>query len=164
MYQNLPSLNALRVFEAAARHLSFTLAARELFVTHGAVSKQIKQLEEYLGFPLFIRMHRRLELTPEGERYLPSVTRSLALLNSATRELMATPDTQQSLAINNPKDLQQILIRDAFPRESDHLLKETLCVTHTTFSLSSQNTQTDLADLNILLLGYAVQMVYNFSR
>lgn len=69
----LPKINAqthawLKVFAVSARHLSFTLAAEELHVTTGAVSQQIKQLESRLGFKLFRRLPRRLELTAEGRR------------------------------------------------------------------------------------------------
>lgn len=67
--RRLPPLNALRGFEAAARHLSFTKAADELHVTQGAVSRQIRDLETYLGQPVFRRMTRRVELTSEGERF-----------------------------------------------------------------------------------------------
>ena len=63
-----PSLNALRVFEASARHLSFTRAASELHVTQAAVSRHIRQLESELGKPLFVRLHRSVELTPAGRR------------------------------------------------------------------------------------------------
>jgi DNA-binding transcriptional LysR family regulator len=66
-HYSLPSLNALAAFEAAARHLSLTRAASELNVTPGAVSKQVKMLEDEIGRPLFIRLHRALQLTPEGE-------------------------------------------------------------------------------------------------
>ncbi len=66
-HYNLPSLNALAAFESAARHLSLTRAAGELNVTPGAVSKQVKMLEDEVGRPLFIRLHRALRLTPEGE-------------------------------------------------------------------------------------------------
>lgn len=97
---NLPPLNALRAFESAARHLSFTLAAKELFVTHGAISKQIKTLEQYLGLPLFIRLHRRLQLTDEGSHYLPSIQVALQSINHATLELQQQPLRLQSLAIN----------------------------------------------------------------
>ncbi|MDX5593992.1 LysR substrate-binding domain-containing protein [Pseudovibrio sp. SPO723] len=62
----LPSLTALRAFESASRHLNMSRAAEELFRTHGAVSRQIKQLEEELGYPLFVRGGRLLELTDEG--------------------------------------------------------------------------------------------------
>lgn len=63
---NFPSLNGLAAFEAAGRHMSFTEAASELNVTPGAVSKQIKQLESEVGAPLFVRLHRSLDLTAEG--------------------------------------------------------------------------------------------------
>jgi LysR family glycine cleavage system transcriptional activator len=70
MTRKLPPLNALRAFEAAARNLSFTVAGNELGVTHGAVSKQVRALEYWLGLNLFRRLNRRLELTEAGERYL----------------------------------------------------------------------------------------------
>jgi DNA-binding transcriptional LysR family regulator len=60
----LPPLNPLRAFEAAARHLSFKLAAHELHVTPGAISQQVKTLEDRLGLPLFDRLHKQLVLTP----------------------------------------------------------------------------------------------------
>jgi LysR family transcriptional regulator of beta-lactamase len=72
---NLP-LNALRAFEAAARHLSFTRAGLELRVTQAAVSHQVKGLEEILGVPLFRRLPRGLALTAEGEALLPVLTDS----------------------------------------------------------------------------------------
>lgn len=66
-HYHLPSLNALAAFEAAARHLSLTRAAAELNVTPGAVSKQVKALEDELGCALFLRLHRALALTPAGD-------------------------------------------------------------------------------------------------
>ncbi len=74
MSRNLPSPVSLRAFEAAARHLSFTLAAEELFVTQSAVSHQVKALEQDLGIRLFLRLTRQLRLTDAGER-LQSVLR-----------------------------------------------------------------------------------------
>lgn len=65
--KNLPSLNALRAFEAVARHLSFTKAAIELCVTQGAVSRHVKNLEEELNLQLFLRQPNKLKLTHEGE-------------------------------------------------------------------------------------------------
>src|ERR1700756_3781602 len=73
MMRTLPPLNTLKAFEAAARHLSFTLAGAELFVTHGAVSRQVQALEDWLGAKLFRRLNRRLELTEAGQRYLSEV-------------------------------------------------------------------------------------------
>jgi LysR family transcriptional regulator, glycine cleavage system transcriptional activator len=71
MPRKLPPLNALRAFEAAARHLSFTKAAEELHVTQAAISHQVKALEQHLGLALFRRLNRRLVLTESGQLYLP---------------------------------------------------------------------------------------------
>ena len=73
MSQQLPPLNALRTFEAVARLKSFTKAADELSVTRAAVSHQIKNLEDYVGFPLFARHTRSISLTPAGEAALPKL-------------------------------------------------------------------------------------------
>jgi LysR family transcriptional regulator, glycine cleavage system transcriptional activator len=70
-------LNALRAFEAAGRHMSFTIAAEELNVTQVAVSRQVRVLEEYLEIPLFVRGHRSLTLTEDGEHLLASISRAL---------------------------------------------------------------------------------------
>ena len=100
MYAHLPPLNSQRAFESAARLMSFTLASKELFVTHGAISKQVKILEEYVGMPLFIRQHRSLRLTDEGEMYFVSVQSALQTINSASADLMIQPLQAQTLAIN----------------------------------------------------------------
>ena len=76
MPERLPPLSALRTFEAAARHLSFTRAAGELHVTQAAVSHQIRALEEDLGVLLFRRLNRRLLLTDEGQLLMPAVRRA----------------------------------------------------------------------------------------
>src|SRR5437879_9730233 len=70
----LPPLNALRAFEAAARHLSFKLAAHELHVTPAAVGQQVKALEARLGVRLFERLHKQLVLTEAGQAYLPAMS------------------------------------------------------------------------------------------
>ncbi|MCL1148024.1 transcriptional regulator GcvA [Shewanella marinintestina] len=100
MYSHLPPLNALRAFEAAARLMSFTLAGKELFVTHGAISKQVKQLEDFVGIALFIRQHRSLKLTDEGERYFVHAQAALQTINNATSDLITQPLRTQTLAIN----------------------------------------------------------------
>lgn len=89
MHRQLPPLNTLTAFEAAARHLSFTKAAQELHVTQAAISHQIKHLEERLGFKLFRRMNRSLLLTEEGQIYLPTVRDTLERLATATEHLLA---------------------------------------------------------------------------
>jgi len=86
---DLPPLDALRVFEAAARHASFNAAAQELHLTASAVSHRIRALEDQLQVPLFIRAHRRVELTADGARFAESVADALAILRSATRRLAA---------------------------------------------------------------------------
>ena len=87
MAERLPPLNALRCFDIAAKHLSFTKAAAELNVTHSAVSHQIKALEEWLGAPLFRRINRGLVLTDAGQAYLKPVRDSFERLGEATRRL-----------------------------------------------------------------------------
>ena len=76
-------LNALRVFEAAARHLSFTRAGAELFLSQSAVSRQIQQLEAQLGTALFVRRTRALLLTDAGQRYYRDVSQALHQLREA---------------------------------------------------------------------------------
>lgn len=87
MTYRLPSLNTLRAFEAAARHLSFKTAASELGVTPGAVSQQVKKLESSLGVALFRRLAHGLLLTEAGETYLPRVTKVFEDLTEATEEI-----------------------------------------------------------------------------
>jgi LysR family glycine cleavage system transcriptional activator len=83
----LPSLNGLRAFEAAARHLSFTKAAEELNVTQTAISHQIKRLEQELGLRLFLRQNRTLTLTNEAREYLPGIRAAFQDLRLATERL-----------------------------------------------------------------------------
>src|SRR5471032_1487537 len=80
-------LNALRAFEASARHLSFTRAAMELHVTQNAVSAQVKNLEERLGVPLFRRLPRGLALTDEGTALLPSLSDSFERMRVVLEQL-----------------------------------------------------------------------------
>jgi LysR family transcriptional regulator, glycine cleavage system transcriptional activator len=87
MNHRFPSLPALRVFEAAARHQSFTKAARELNVTQAAVSHQVRALEDQLGIPLFRRSTRRLTLTREGLRLQPAATEAFDILRQALTEI-----------------------------------------------------------------------------
>lgn len=81
------SLDLLRGFRAAARHLSFTRAARELFVTQSAISHEVKTLEEQLGTPLFARANRSLKLTRAGEQLYRAADEALALIDSAADEV-----------------------------------------------------------------------------
>ena len=87
MTARLPSLNGLRAFEAAARHLSFTRAASELNVTQTAISHQIRRLEQELGVRLFLRRNRALQLTAEARDYLPGIRAAFNDLRLATDRL-----------------------------------------------------------------------------
>jgi LysR family transcriptional regulator, glycine cleavage system transcriptional activator len=89
MARRLPSLNALKAFEAAARHQSFTNAAGELFVTHAAISRHVRDLEEWLGTELFVRTGRGVELTDAGRRYGGRLTPMFDNVAEATREAAA---------------------------------------------------------------------------
>lgn len=97
----LPPLGALRTFEAAARHTSFTRAASELFVTPGAVSRQIGALEEFIGFALFERSNRDVKLTPAGQAYARAIGAAFAQIMEATRQLQASGQ-QAPLRISAP--------------------------------------------------------------
>lgn len=90
MNKSLPPLGWFRAFESAARHLNFTHAADELNLTQSAVSQHIRSLESRLGCPLFIRQHRKLVLTDEGRRLLPTVRKSITQLKEATQAFDGT--------------------------------------------------------------------------
>lgn len=99
--RKLPPLNALKSFEAAARHLSFTKAAEELFVTQAAVSHQVKALEDYLAMPLFLRRNRSLLLTEAGQNYYLDIKSILEQLTQATNKLMLSSE-RGSLTVSVP--------------------------------------------------------------
>lgn len=85
--RRLPPLKALPVFERAAEFLSFSAAAQELHVTHGAVSRQMKSLEAHLGVQLFRRSTRRLELTEAGSALLPAVRTALDIVEGSAQRV-----------------------------------------------------------------------------
>src|SRR5687768_2622168 len=89
---NLPPLTAVRAFEAAARHQSFTKAAEELGMTQAAVSYQVKVLEDRLGKPLFLRLPKKVELSETGRRLAPAVAAAFHGLHAAFSELKETDD------------------------------------------------------------------------
>ncbi len=91
----LPPLNAVRAFEAAARHLSMTLAAAELNVTPGAVSRQVRSLEDFLGVRLLHRGHQQISLTRQGADYFRGVTKAIDALRDATQLLKRRAQRKQ---------------------------------------------------------------------
>jgi DNA-binding transcriptional LysR family regulator len=95
----LPPLDLLVGFEAAARHLSFTKAGEELFLTQSAVSRQIKELEDRLGVPLFERRHRALSLTDAGQQFYASAAQVIATMRSATERLRSQAGRQRPLSV-----------------------------------------------------------------
>lgn len=95
MENRLPPLNALRAFEAAARLGSFTAAAEALHVTHGAVSRQVRALEDWLGLALFARHGRRVLLTEQGRDYLHAVQTGFDTIIAATRRLAESRSRRQ---------------------------------------------------------------------
>ena len=115
MTARLPSLNGLRAFEAAARHLSFTLAASELNVTQTAISHQIRRLEEELGIRLFVRQNRALTLTPEAREYLPGVRAAFNDLRLATDRLLRKDDDK----VLTVSTLASLAAKWLLPRLSD---------------------------------------------
>ena len=84
-FSKLPPLNALRGFEAVARHMSFSGAAQELRITSAAVSQQIKNLEDFLGVQVFSRQGRRIQITEAGRQILPGVEKGFSNLADAVR-------------------------------------------------------------------------------
>jgi len=97
---HLPSIKALRTFVAVADHMSFSKAAKSLFVSQGAVSKNISALEQQLGQPLFNRRLNGIELTRAGEQYLPKIIEALEIIQYTTESLMLIDQVEEVLSLN----------------------------------------------------------------
>lgn len=106
----LPSLNSLRVFEVAARYMSFTQAANELHVTQSAVSHRIKTLEEELGMRLFKRENTKLVLTEEGEKLLPELSKVFVQIRSAIDSVKSSSKKQPLVIVLRPYFSQEWLL------------------------------------------------------
>jgi DNA-binding transcriptional LysR family regulator len=113
--KRLPPLNALRAFSTAAQTGSFTKAGQELHVTQGAISRQVKLLEESMGTSLFVRVHQSILLTPVGEELADVLQKAFGLMESAV-EKAGKSRARQLLAINVPPTLAT---RWLAPRLSD---------------------------------------------
>ena len=118
MPDRLPPLNALRTFEAAARHLNFTTAAEELHVTAAAVSHQIRSLEDHLGVELFRRSGRSLALTKAGRGLVPDIQHAFARIQSATKDVRDA-DAVGSLTIAVPPSFAAKWLIPRLPRLRD---------------------------------------------
>jgi LysR family transcriptional regulator, glycine cleavage system transcriptional activator len=99
--RKLPPLNAVRAFEAAARHVSFTKAGEELHVTHGAISRQVALLEQWLGTALFSRTPSHLQLTDDGRSYLAEITPALDRIAVASMQVQ-NQSAPTSLRVSAP--------------------------------------------------------------
>lgn len=97
--QTLPSLHGLMLFEASARHLNFSKAADELAITQSAISHAVKQLEETLGHPLFLRENRALALTSQGQRLFASVAQGFGSIAEPVDDISAT-DKRETLVVS----------------------------------------------------------------
>ena len=95
----MPALDLLVGFEAAARHLSFTKAGEELYLTQSAVSRQIKELEDQLGLPLFQRRHRALSLTDAGQQFYAVAAQVITTMRAATERLRAQAGKRRPLSV-----------------------------------------------------------------
>ena len=151
MSSKVPPLNALKAFEAAARHLSVKLAAEELCVTPGAVSQMLKTLESHLGVRLFERVARGIYLTDAGRDYLPSIRNAFRQIAEASRRVAGnrqwradnsvTPFFASAWLVPRMKSFQ-----DAYPDIDLQLVTSSALVASRAAALTSQFV-TVLADI-----------------
>ena len=116
-HRRLPSLDRLAVFDAAARHLSFTKAAAERFITQSAVSRQVATLEDELGVALFHRRHRALELTDDGRLLAEAVGRAITTVRDALATIHA-PGRREVVAVTTTPGLASLWL---IPRLADFI-------------------------------------------
>ncbi|WP_144392206.1 transcriptional regulator GcvA [Pleionea sediminis] len=140
-----PSLHLLRIFEAAARHQSFKQAAEELHLTPSAVSHQIKSLEEQLGFELFYRLNRRIELTAGGQAYFDVIASTFHKLNKGTSDVL-NRFTQKRLKISLMPSLARHLL---IPRLSS--LRQQLSSVELVIDASSQMVDFNHSDVDLAI-------------
>jgi len=142
--RNLP-FNALRAFEAAARHASVSGAAKELSVTHSAVSHQLKQLEDELGLALFHRTNRGLKITADGETLLPVLLESFDRISMTLDELRHRDQDNVLHVTCTPSFASKWLV----PRLGDWYAKDAACRVHLHPSLSFLDFKSDNIDIAI---------------
>lgn len=143
--RRLPSLDRLAVFDAAARHLSFTRAAAERFLTQSAVSRQIAALEAELGVPLFRRGHRRLDLTDDGRLLAIAVASAIARVREAV-EAVRAPRRREVLAVTTTPGMASLWL---IPRLSDFVTTHPGIDVRIDATAASRNLTADGFDLAI---------------
>ena len=102
MLRHIPGLQAIKAFDAAARHLSFTRAAEELNVTPAAISHQIKELEDQIGVSLFQRTSRHMQLTRQGAILKPAIADALDVLTKALQKIRQSDNPKQIRVTASP--------------------------------------------------------------
>jgi LysR family transcriptional regulator, glycine cleavage system transcriptional activator len=142
---DLPPLNWLRAFEAAARHLSFTNAAHELHLTQAAISKQVKLLELQLRQQLFVRLPRSLVLTKSGEAYLPKVRDAFERLDAGTQEVFG----RQRRAVVTVRCAVSFAVNWLAPRLPDFIAKHPASKIRLVSSVWSDTDDANRFDLDI---------------
>ncbi|TGT90463.1 MULTISPECIES: transcriptional regulator GcvA [unclassified Mesorhizobium] len=142
-FLSLPPLNALRAFEASARHLNFRIAAEELNVTQGAVAQHVRGLEADLGTKLFERLPRGLALTDEGRAYVPNIRRAFDLISEAT--LLLRPEPARLTISVTPSFATKWLI----PRLQDFMADNPLVDLRVLASESLSSFQADGVDIAV---------------
>jgi LysR family transcriptional regulator, glycine cleavage system transcriptional activator len=143
MRHGLPPVNWLRAFEVAARHLSFTGAARELGVTPSAVSQQVRLLEHHVGATLFERLPRGLALSLAGEAYLPVVAESFERLSRGTAALFGGASDPDRLSVRSAAGFARFWLIPRLPRFLDAHPEITLRVSSRTWSAESFELESD---------------------
>jgi len=161
MPTRLPSLDALRFFEVTARHMSFTLAAEELFVSQSAVSQKVRHLEEQLGYPLFQRATRKLILTSKGAKLLPVVRRSL---NDIGQELnaLAVETENFKLRIHTPPSISTdwLIPRLADFNQRSRNIDLDIVVDHELPTLNEPDSDVGIVHLNEQTAQYKSQLLF----
>ncbi|MFT6407312.1 MAG: LysR family glycine cleavage system transcriptional activator [Arenicella sp.] len=145
--RKLPSLNALRAFEAAARHLSFKAAASELNVSQSAISHQIKTLESQLGFSLFARHPRAVKLTMRGQMYYPILREAFDQIAEGTNVML----NKTSQTVMNIQVYSTFTTRWLLPRLNSFQESHENIQIHLHTSQSNTDFQHDSVDLGILI-------------
>ncbi len=145
MRHRFPPLNPLRAFEVTARHMSFTEAADELCVTQSAVSRQVKALEGYLGFELFVRNARGLELTPQAKAYAAALTDAFQQIEATTDELFLHQGTTTLTLMG----YAMLINRWLLPKLSEFQIKHPRIMVRTIASSENVDFTRDVVDLGI---------------
>jgi LysR family transcriptional regulator, glycine cleavage system transcriptional activator len=144
MRKGLPPVNWLRAFEVAARHLSFTGAARELGVTPSAISQQVRLLEQHIGATLFERLPRGLALSLAGEAYLPVVAESFERLSRGTAALFGGTADPDRLSLRSAAGFARFWLIPKLPRFLDAHPEITVRLSSRTWSAESFEIESDM--------------------